>query len=106
MGVHEKDWLSTYAGPKVLYYRRYVDDIFCMFGEEEHATQFLSYLNNRHPNIRFTIEKEMNGQLPFLDVLITKSDLQLHTTTYIINQLIQDSSQILQVLYLCHIKLD
>ena len=82
MGFHEKEWLSAYAGPKILYYRRYVDDILCMFEEEEHVDPFLSYLNNRHPNIRFTIEKEGYGCLPFLDVLITRSDLQLHTTTY------------------------
>ena len=28
----------------------------------------------RHPNIRFTMEKELNRKLPFLDVLIDNSD--------------------------------
>ena len=28
MGHYEKLWLNNYTGPKVLYYRRYVDDIF------------------------------------------------------------------------------
>ena len=83
MGVHEKAWLSSYNGPKVLYYRRYVDDIFCIFENEEHVTPFLTYLNSKHKNIQFTLEKEANSSLPFLDILITKSDLpHLETTTY------------------------
>ena len=46
-------------------------------------TPFLTYLNIQHPNIRFTSEKEVDGNLPFLDVLITKSDPpHLETTTY------------------------
>ena len=28
MGHYGKLWLNNYTGPKVLYYRRYVDDIF------------------------------------------------------------------------------
>jgi hypothetical protein len=83
MGFHEKTWLTSYNGPKVLYYRRYVDDIFCIFETEEHVAPFLTYLNTQHPNIEFTFEKEVGGNLPFLDVLITKSDLpHLETTTY------------------------
>ena len=83
MGFHEKEWLAAYTGPKVLYYRRYVDDILCLFEEEEHASPFLSYLNSQHQNIKFTVEKEVNGKLPFLDVLLIKSDFsQIHTTTY------------------------
>ena len=60
-----------------------MDDIFCIFEKDEHVTPFLTYLNIQHPNIRFTSEKEVDGNLPFLDVLITKSDLpHLETTTY------------------------
>ncbi len=35
---------------------------------------FFNYINSRHPNIRFTMEKELNCQLPFLDVLIDNND--------------------------------
>lgn len=30
MGHHEKIWLEQYKGPEVLFYRRYVDDTFCL----------------------------------------------------------------------------
>ena len=35
----------------------------CMIGK--------NYLNTKHANIKFTSEKEVNGSLPFLDVLIS-----------------------------------
>ena len=38
------------------------------------AVIFFDYINSRHPNIRFTMEKELNRKLPFLDVLIDNSD--------------------------------
>ena len=83
MGHFEKVWLNEYGGPKVLHYRRYVDDIFCMFQKEEHVAPFLEYLNEQHPNIKFSTEKESNGCLPFLDVLIEKStNFRFETTTF------------------------
>lgn len=30
MGHHEKIWLEQYQGPEVLFYRRYMDDTFCL----------------------------------------------------------------------------
>ena len=56
----------------VIFYKRYVDDNFCMLKLPEHADNFLDILNIRHKNIKFTIEKEQYQKLPFLDVLITK----------------------------------
>ena len=38
MGHYEKLWLNNYAGPKVLYYRRYVDD--CCFKNSIDARLF------------------------------------------------------------------
>ena len=72
MGFHERKWLSEYQGPPVKFYKRYVDDIFCMFEHKDHAYQFLNYLNEQHACIKFTIEEEENGKLPFLDVLVNK----------------------------------
>ena len=65
----------------VLFYKRYVDDIFCIFKTEE-VDKFLDFLNNKHKNIKFTIEKEQDQKLPFLDVLITKTSNNRITTNY------------------------
>ena len=72
MGVHENIWIDEYDGPPVLFDKRYVDDIFCMFDKKEDALSFLNYLNSKHPNIKFTLEGEEDGKLAFLDVLISK----------------------------------
>ena len=48
----------------------YVDDTFCLFHSENQALLFFNYINSRHPNIRFTMEKEIDHKIPFLDVLI------------------------------------
>ena len=83
MGFHERKWLSEYQGPPVKFYKRYVDDIFCIFDHKDHAYQFLNYLNEQHACIKFTIEEEENSKLPFLDVLVNKLETgHFHTTTY------------------------
>ena len=45
---------------------------------------FLDYLNKGHPSIKFTLEVEVNGQLPFLDVLVSHSNYSANfrTTTF------------------------
>ena len=87
MGYHEEQWISNYKVSQLLYYRRYVDDTFCLFHNEQDAMKFLSYPNSRHPNIRFTFEAQLNGKLPFLDVLVDNSGASCitsidHKSTY------------------------
>ena len=83
MGKHEKEWLQNFSGSGVLFYRRYIDDIFCVFEKEENVLGFFEYLNSRHPNIKFTMEKENNEVLSFLDVLVKKEvSGKFITTTY------------------------
>ena len=43
---------------------------------------FFDCLNSRHRNIKFTFEKEENGKLPFLDVLLSKSSDTYTTSVY------------------------
>ena len=76
-------WLQNYQGPSVPFYRRYVDDTFCVFNTENEAKLFVDFLNSQHPNIKFTIEKETNKILSFLDVCINNGDPScLKTSTY------------------------
>ena len=80
---YEKLWLTscpTSFAP--IFYRRYVDDCFLLFKDRSHADLFLNYLNNQHRNIKFTMEKESNGKLPFLDVLVHKDAGRFHTSVY------------------------
>ena len=74
MGHHERIWLQQYDGPAIYFYRRYVDDTFCLFNNETDALEFFHYVNDKHPNITFTMETEVNHKLPFLDVLVDNSN--------------------------------
>ena len=65
LGFHEGKWINDYTGVKPKYYKRYVDDIIAVFENENEAQTFLDYLNEKHNNIKFTIEYEKEGQLPF-----------------------------------------
>ena len=64
MGHHERIWLENYKASSILLYRRCVDDTFCLFDTEHDATLFFIYIDERHPNIRFTMEKEMDKKNP------------------------------------------
>ena len=48
-----------------MFYRRYIDDIFVLFSSPDHADKFREYLSSNHPNIKFSLEKEKDGCLPF-----------------------------------------
>ena len=71
MGFHESKWLNEYNLNKPKFYLRYVDDILAAFDNEQDSLNFLIFLNNRHPNIKFTIEKPINHSIAFLDALIS-----------------------------------
>ena len=55
---------------KSVFYRRYTDVIFVLFSSPDHAGKFRKYLSSKHSNINFSIQKEKDGCLPFLDVNI------------------------------------
>ena len=80
---HEKKWLDECPTMyKPLYYRRYVDDTFLIFNDASHMPKFLSYLNNKHVNIKFTSESEDNGTISFLDVKVTRGRGSYCTSVY------------------------
>ena len=70
LGNHTNIWLYTYQCPSLHFYRRYVDDTFYLFNKEQDALLFFDFLNSQHSNITFTMEKESNKMLAFLDVSI------------------------------------
>ena len=82
MGYYETMWLNTFRECEIILYRRYVDDIICLFNCESDADKFFEFLNSQHPNIKFTFEKQVNKQISFLDVLITNDGDQFCTSVF------------------------
>ena len=81
MGHHEKIWLENHQGPEVIFHRRYVDDTSCLFNNKHGALLFFEYINSQYRNSKFTMEKEENHQLPFLDVLIDDGQSEFPVTS-------------------------
>ena len=71
MGFYESKWLNEYNLKKPKFYLRYVDDILAAFDKEQDSLNFLNFLNKRHPNIKFTIEIQINHSIAFLDAFIS-----------------------------------
>ena len=67
MGFHQSKWLNEYNLNKPKFCLRYVDEILATFDNEQDSLNFLNFLNNKHPNINFTIEKQINHSIAFLD---------------------------------------
>ena len=68
---HIEDILQV-NGKLPAYYKRYVDDTLTIMPNENDVRQFLQDLNQIHPSLKFTVELENNGVLPFLGIqLIT-----------------------------------
>ncbi|XP_022825479.1 uncharacterized protein LOC111355683 [Spodoptera litura] len=55
------------------WWRYYVDDVFAVINRE-HVAEFVRHLNSVHSSIQFTTEKEKDGMLPFLDVLVLENN--------------------------------
>ena len=80
---YESKWLQDCPhNYKPTYYRRYVDDTFLLFHNASQIPQFLDYMNQQHPNIRFTSETENNSQISFLDITIVKGQNSFDTSVY------------------------
>ena len=70
---HEEGFFDWEQKPVV--YFRYVDDTYTIFKTEADCDTFLKRLNNSlQTALKFTFEKEINDPLPFLDILVEKSN--------------------------------
>ena len=63
MGFHQSKSLNEYNLNKPKFYLRYVDDILAAFDNKQDSLNFLNLLNNGHPSIKFTIEKQINHSI-------------------------------------------
>ena len=71
MGFYESKLLNEYNLNNPKFDVRYVDDILAAFDKEQDSLNYLNFLNQKHPNITFTTEKQINHSIAFLDVFIS-----------------------------------
>ena len=65
------------------FYKRYVDDTLTIMPDIVSADTCLQILNNCHSSVKFTMEKESNGLLPFLGMQLLNSAPHIETKVYI-----------------------
>ena len=82
MAELEKQHMDEIKSLSVLFWIRYVDDIFVTLKSHSDANEIQNYLNKIHPNIKFTTELEKYHSIPFLDVLVRRKKGRLHTEMY------------------------
>ena len=61
---------------------RYVDDTFILWLHVEDIHILFKHVNKIRPSIQFTIEKEENNKLAFLNVLVTRTDNKIPTSVF------------------------
>ena len=72
------EFFERYLLPSIvnfeLVWLRYVDDVFAVLPDNIDLDNFLASLNRLSPSIKFTIEKESNNSIPFLDVEVIRGE--------------------------------
>ena len=72
---------SITPGPSL--WHRYVDDVFALWPHDpESFPVFLEALNSLSPSIRFKVEWEVDGKLPFLDALVHRTRSHFNFSVY------------------------
>ena len=78
VGCYENERFTSVEKP--LLYTRYVDDTFAILISKALGEKFFTALNSLHSALKFTMEKEANQTLPFLDVKIENENGQFLTS--------------------------
>ena len=89
--------INTCVAPKS--YVRYVDDSHSRFNDESQVEPFREILNSQDPKIQYTVEHEVNGSLPFLDVNVINTgggayEFQIYRKDAITNLMIKPNSSV------------
>ena len=80
VGYHDQKWLQSF---EVILNCWYAVDIICLLALNLRLINFFIFLNQRHPKIKFTIKKQTENQLSFLDLFITRSGDNFLTSVYL-----------------------
>ena len=73
MEYFEKELMANIQN-KPLMWLRYVDDVWAILDKEANHLDLLNEINSLSPTIKFTVETEQDGELPFLDCLVRNSE--------------------------------
>jgi hypothetical protein len=84
MNYFERNFVyNSKFSTRIRFWKRMKDDVFLIWdGTDRELDIFVNYLNGREKRIQFTIEREEEGKLPFLDMLIMRDDNKLTTKVY------------------------
>ena len=77
-------WLSNFdpvISERAKLYQRYMDDILTVIKKSMIDSKLVE-INQLHENLKFTIEKESEGRLPFLDLCLLHNNKTVKTTWY------------------------
>lgn len=75
--LHE--FFKDTATPTLIH--KYVDDMFLIMKHSE-IDEMMTKINSRHPTLKFTIEREQQHKIAFLDVTVIRENNILHTNWY------------------------
>jgi len=82
MDEFEKTHMEKLKELGVKTWMRYVDDVFATLTNSTNSNDILNYINQQHKNIKFTIEREKNNKIPFLDTCVTRNINNFTTSIY------------------------
>lgn len=57
----------------IIYFWRYIDDIFLLFQDRSKVEQFIQWINQTHGSIKFTVQFDVDV-INFLDVTVFRRD--------------------------------
>jgi hypothetical protein len=70
-------------GKRIIYYNRYVDDIFIIYDQSKITSQnILQQFNAQHRDLQFTLNEEVNNQIEYLDLKLTNKEGKLEIGMY------------------------
>ena len=79
----ESKWLQDCSNDFTLVFHIcYIDETFVLLSSPNHADKYRKYLSSKHPDIKFSIEKEEDGCLPLLDINIFRENDKFATNIY------------------------
>jgi len=82
MDEFEKKHMDKLKELGVTLWMRYVDDVFATLNNNANSSDILQFINQQHKNIKFTIEREKNNKLAFLDTCVTRNNNNYTTSIY------------------------